>query len=178
MRHLSILLLALILCVSLPCFAAADGIEISALVPQSLSPSAEELLLDLYCGPTQGFYRHNEQTIDAGKPYVYFGQYDCWAMVAQGTPEAFGSVGWVEAGFLADLPAEPQLAFEDGLQVTVEDEAILTDDPENPNAEMTVRIVPGTVVTLLAAYGDYAYVQAEFSDIAPVRAFIPMSAVE
>ena len=178
MRHLSILLLALLLCLALPCFCAADGVEIGALVPQPMVPAAEELPLDLYCGPTQGFYRHNEQTIDAGKPYVYFGQYDCWAMVAQGTPEAFGPVGWVEAGFLADLPAEPQLAFEDGLQVTVEDEAVLTNDPMNPDAEIIVRIVPGTVVTLLAAYGDYAYVQAEFSDIAPVRAFIPMSAVE
>jgi len=178
MRHMSILILALLLCLALPCFAAADGIEISALTPLPMTPAAESQALDLYCGPTQGFYRHVNQTLDISTPYVYFGQYDCWAMVAQGTPDSFGPVGWVEAALLAELPAEPLLAFEDGLQVTVEDEAALTNDPMNPDAVIIIRIVPGTVVTLLAAYGDYAYVQAELSDIDPVRAFIPMSAIE
>jgi len=178
MRHMSILLSVLLLCLALPCLAAAEGIEIGTLSPMPMTPAAEAQTLDLYCGPTQGFYRHAGQTLDAGKPYVYFGQYDCWAMVAQGTPDSFGPVGWVEAALLAELPAEPQLAFEDGLQVTVEDEAVLTNDPLNPDAELIVRIVPGTVVTLLAACGDFAYIQAEFSDLAPVRAFIPMSAIE
>ena len=178
MRHMRIAFLALLLCLVLPCLAAAETVEIGALAPLPVTPAAEAETLELYCGPTQGFYRHNDQTIDTAKPYVYFGQYDCWAMVAQGTPDSFGPVGWVEAGFLAELPEQPQLSFEDGLQVTVEDTAPLTNDPLNPSAEIIVRIVPGTAVTLLAAFGDYAYVQAEFSDIAPVRAFIPMSAIE
>ena len=55
----------------------------------------------------------------------------------------------------------------------MEDEAILTNDFEN----VIVRVVPGTVVTLLAQFGDWGYVQAEFDDMLPVRAFIPMSAV-
>lgn len=178
MRHMRIVFLALLLCLALPCFAAAETIEIGALAPLPVTPAAEAETLDLYCGPTQGFYRHNDQTLNTADPYVYFGQYDCWAMVAQGTPDFFGPVGWVEAGFLAELPEQPQLSFEDGLQVTVEDVAALTNDPLNPNADIIVRIVPGTAVTLLASFGDYAYVQAELNDIAPVRAFIPMSTIE
>lgn len=177
MRFMKTAILALLL-LALPCLAMAGGIEIGMLTPIEFAAEENAQSLALYCGPTQGFYSHGGQTLDTGSPYVVFGQYDCWAMAAQGTAESFGPVGWVEAGSLANLPYEPQLSFEDGLQVTVEETAALTNDPLNPDADVIIRIVPGTQVTLLAAFGDWAYIQAEFDDMLPVRAFIPMSAIE
>lgn len=177
MRLMKTMLIMLLACLLFACPAMAEGIEIGALTPIPFAAEEHAQTLALYCGPTQGFHRQNEQTLDTGKPFVVFGQYDCWAMAAQGTAESFGPVGWVEAGSIDTLPYEPQLSFEDGLQVTVEDTAILTNDPLNPDADAIVRIVPGTTVTLLCAYGDWAYVQAEFEDMLPVRAFIPMSAI-
>ena len=173
MRLMKLMIISLLVCLMLPALSAAEDLGVTALSPIVMPGAAEALELELYCGPTQGFYRHEAQTLDTGKDYVVFGQHDCWAMAAQGTAEDFGPVGWVEAGALASLPYEPQLAFEDALQVTVEDEAILTNDFENA----IVRVVPGTTVTLLAQFGDWGYVQAEFDDMLPIRAFIPMSAI-
>lgn len=173
MRPMKLLFLSLLVCLMLPALAISEDLGVMALSPIAMPPDAEALALELYCGPTQGFHREDGQTLDTGKDYVVFGQYDCWAMAAQGTPEAFGPVGWVEAGALESLPYEPQLAFEDALPVTVEDEAMLTNDFENA----IVRVVPGTAVTLLAQFGDWGYVQAEFDDMLPIRAFIPMSAI-
>lgn len=172
MRYLKIAALMLLV-LMLPVLASAEDLGVTVLEPIAMTVDAEAAQLELYCGPTQGFYRHEEQTLDTGKDYVVFGQYDCWAMAAQGTPESFGPVGWVEAGAIENLPYDPQLGFEDALAVTVEDEAILTNDFENA----IVRIVPGTVVTLLAQFGDWGYVQAEFDDMLPIRAFIPMSSI-
>ena len=173
MRLMKLALLSLLVCLMLPALAVCEDLGVTALSPIVLPPEAEALLLELYCGPTQDSYRHEAQTLDTGKDYVVFGQYDCWAMAAQGTPESFGPVGWVEAGSLENLPYEPQLSFEDALAVTVEDETFLTNDFENA----IVRVVPGTSVTLLAQFGDWGYVQAEFDDMLPIRAFIPMSAI-
>ena len=173
MRLMKLLFLSLLVLLMIPALCIAEDLGVTALSPIAMSPDAEALALELYCGPTQGFHREDGQTLDTGKDYVVFGQYDCWAMAAQGTPEAFGPVGWVEAGSLESLPYEPQLAFEDALPVTVEDEAMLTNDFENA----IVRVVPGTAVTLLAQFGDWGYVQAEFDDMLPIRAFIPMSAI-
>jgi len=178
MRYVKNALPVLLLCLCIPCLCAAEGVEISALAPFEMAAEENAQELALYCGPTQGFYRHDDQMLDTGKPYVVFGQYDCWAMAAQGSADGFGPVGWVEAGSLANLPYDPQLSFEDALQVMVEDEAVMTNDPLNPDADPIVRIVPGTVVTLLASCGEWGYVQAEFADMLPVRAFIPMSAIE
>ena len=173
MRHMKFILAALLVCVMLPAAALCEDLGVTLLTPAAMTPETDAQTLGLYCGPTQGFHRHAEQTLDTGKDYVVFGQYDCWAMAAQGTPEAFGPVGWVEAGSIDGLPYDPQLAFEEALAVTVEDEAILTNDFEN----VIVRIVPGTQVTLLAQLGEWGYVQAEFDDMLPIRAFIPMSAI-
>ena len=173
MRLTKLMILSLLVCLMLPALAVCEDLGVTMLSPIAMTPDAESLQLELYCGPTQGSYRHEAQTLDTGKDYVVFGQYDCWAMAAQGTADAFGPVGWVEAGSLESLPYEPQLPFEDALVVTVEDEAILTNDFENA----IVRVVPGTAVTLLAQFGDWGYVQAEFDDMLPIRAFIPMSAI-
>ena len=176
MRFLKITLSALLLCLLLPMLALVESMD--TLMPAQMPAEAEGQVLDLYCGPTQGFYRHGEQTLDTGKPYVLFGQYDCWAMAAQGTPDAFGPVGWVEAGSITDIPYEPQLAFENGFFAMIEETAPMTDKPlaETSFDGWTAALEPGTQVTVLAQLGDWLYVQAEMNDT-PVRAFIPMNTV-
>lgn len=176
MRFLKITLAALLLCLLLPMLALGESMD--TLVPAQMFAEAEGQMLDLYCGPTQGFYRHEGQTLDTGKPYVLFGQYDCWAMAAQGTKDSFGPVGWVEAGSIAGIPYEPQLGFEDSFAAMIEETAPMTDNPlaENPFEGWTAVLEPGTQVTVLSQLGDWLYVQAEIEN-SPVRAFIPMHTV-
>ena len=173
MRFFNVMLAALLLCLLLPCCVLGESADASVLSPVEMAPETEGQVLDLYCGPTQGFYRHAGQTLDTGKPYVLFGQYDCWAMAAQGTADSFGPVGWVEAGSIPDIPYEPQLGFEDGFAAMVEETAYLTDNPlaESPFDGWTAVLEPGTPITVLAQYGDWLYVQSELEDM-PVRAFI------
>ena len=177
MRSFRILLAALLLCM-LPCAASGEQPDIGALVPIAMPAEAEAQALPLYCGPTQGAYRQDEQTLDTGKPFVFFGQYDCWAMVAPGTPDSFGPVGWVEAALLAQLPDIPQLSFDDGFAATVEEAAALTNAPlaPDPFEGWEAMLAPGTQVAVLAQLGDWLYVRAELEDV-PVRAFIPVHAV-
>ena len=178
MRHFTALLAAMLLCLILPCCALCEGVDTAILTPIAMATEAEGQILDLYCGPTQGFYRHGEQTLDTAKPYVLFGQYDCWAMAAQGTPEHCGPVGWVEAGSITDIPYEPQLSFEDGFAAMVEEIALLTDNPlaESPFEGWTAQLEAGTEVIVLAQLSDWLYVQAEM-DGTPLRAFIKADTV-
>lgn len=171
MRRFLLLLIALSLLLPLP--ALAETISIGALAPIEMPAEESAQVLDLYCGPTQGFYRHENQTLDTGKPYVIFGQYDCWAMAAQGTSDSFGPIGWVEAGSITGLPYEPQLAFEDGFAAVVEEIAAATDNPlsGDPFAGWTIAFDQGAEITVLAQLGDWIYVQGEFEDI-PARVFI------
>lgn len=177
MRCLKMMLTIMLLCL-LPFSAAAQDDGIPELTPIVMPPQAQEQLLDLYCGPTQGFYRHGEQTLNLGKPYAFFGQYDCWAMVAQDDGRSFGPIGWVEAGFIPDIPYEPQLSFEDGFAAMVEEDAPLTDNPlaADPFAGWAAVLPQGTQITVLAQLGDWLYVQAEIKGM-PVRAFIMKNTV-
>ena len=170
MKAMMRLLACALLCLALTPAVAED---VFTLVPVQMPVEAEAQELALYCGPTQGFYRHAGQTLDTGAPYVVFGQYDCWAMAAQGTAEAFGPVGWVEAGSIPEIPYEPQLGFEDGFAAMVEETAPMTDNPlaEDPFDGWTAALEPGTPIIVLAQYGDWLYVQSELEDM-PVRAFI------
>ena len=152
MRLFTSLFTIMLLCLLLP--VCALGESIAVLTPLAMTPDTEGQVLDLYCGPTQGFYRHHQQTLDTGKDYVVFGQYDCWAMAAQGTPEAFGPIGWVEAGSIVDLPYEPQLGFEDGFAAMVEEDAKATNDPFG-GAEWDTVLPQGTQVIVLAQCGDW-----------------------
>lgn len=171
MKHFIRSLVLLMLTLALLPFAAAEDVEIGTLEPIVLESSAQ--LLDLYCGPTQGSYRHASQTLDTGKPFVVFGQYDCWAMVAQGTPQSFGPVGWVEAAALDTLPYEPQLGFEDGFAAIIEETVLLTNDPlgNDPKTVWTASLGPGAQIIVLAKYGEWLYVQSELEG-KPVRAFV------
>lgn len=176
MRCMKVTFAALLLCLLLPVCALCESMD--ALIPLDMPPETEGQLLDLYCGPTQGFYRHEGQMLDTGKPYVLFGQYDCWAMAAQGTKDSFGPVGWVEAGSIAGIPYEPQLGFEDGFAAMIEETAPMTDNPlaENSFDGWTAALEPGTQVTVLSKLGDWLYVQAEIEGT-PARAFIPMNTI-
>lgn len=171
MRRLFPLLIALMLLTPLSVFA--ETIQIGTLTPIEMPSDEDSQVLDLYCGPTQGFYRHENQTLDTGKPYVIFGQYDCWAMAAQGTANSFGPVGWIEAGSITDIPYEPQLAFEDGFAAVVEEIAAVTDNPlaADPFAGWAIAFDQGAEITVLAQLGDWIYVQGEFEDV-PARVFI------
>ena len=175
MKRFFPLLIALLL-LAVP--TLAETVDIAPLVPVEMAAENDTQTLDLYCGPTQGFYRHNAQTLDVSKPYVVFGQYDCWAMAAQGTKDAFGPVGWVEAGLLADMSYEPQLAFEDGFAAIIEETAAVTDNPlaDHPFAGWTVSFAPGAEITVLSAYGDWLYVQGDIDDV-PARVFIKADTV-
>lgn len=172
---LTLTLLFLALPLGALCEDSQDSFEIGALAPVELSAQEEALVADLYCGPTQGFFRHDALSVDTGAPFVYFGQYDCWAMVASGTLEDMGPIGWVEsAAFLA--PENPQLAFEDALTVMVEDDTFLTDEPLAASPARLCDIARGTQVILLAQYEGWGYVQGEIEGT-PVRAFLPLSAI-
>lgn len=169
------LCLALTLCL-LPgvCLAeSADSLGVYVLEPLACPASDEAETTDLYLGPTQGSYRPDDLTIDLSAPYVYFGQHDCWAMVASGTPEDMGPIGWVEAA-AADFPAQPQLSFEDALPVMVEEDATLIASPAAE--EPLCTLARGTQVLLLAQLGDWGYVQAEIDSV-PVRALLPLNAI-
>ena len=169
-----VLTLALLMVLALP--ACAQELELGALAPVVLPAQDASGECALYCGPTQGFYRHGEAVIDTREPFVCFGQYDCWAMVAAGLPEACGPVGWIEAAALSSLEGAAELGFEDALMVMIEEDAPLTDDPLSDAPEALATLPRGTQVTLLAGFGDWGYVQTELEGI-PVRAFVPMSSI-
>ena len=167
-------LLALLLLLALP--ACAQELEIGALSPVGMDAAyGETTLIDLYCGPTMGFYRDGEAVIDLGQPFVFFGQYDCWAMVAQGTPGDMGAVGWIESA-AANLPEEPLLGFDDALSAMVEEDTFLTVTPFGESPAALCVLARGTQVLLLAQMEGWAYVQTEIEGT-PVRAFLPVSAI-
>ena len=175
MKAMMRLLACALLCLALTPAVAED---VFALVPVQMPAEAEAQELALYCGPTQGFYRHAGQTLDTGAPYVVFGQYDCWAMAAQGTAEAFGPVGWVEAGFLPGLDGAAELGFDDGFAATLEQDAPATNDPlaDDPFAHWDAVLPCGTQVIVLAQLDGWLYVQAELEDV-PARVFIAAETV-
>ena len=167
-------LLALLLLLALP--TCAQELEIGALSPVGMDAAyGETTLIDLYCGPTMGFYRDGEAVIDLGQPFVFFGQYDCWAMVAQGTPGDMGAVGWIESA-AANLPEEPALGFNDALSAMIEEDTFLTVTPFGESPAALCALARVTQVLLLAQMEGWAYVQTEIEGT-PVRAFLPVSAI-
>lgn len=174
MRALVSLLLTL--AHTLPAWAEeTPSLDIGVLSPIACPAAQEAASIDMYCGPTQGSFRPEGLMLDTSMPYVYFGQYDCWSMVAVGTPEAMGAIGWVESA-LIPFPAEPQLSFDDALSIMVEDDTFLTVTPFAEAPEQLCTIARGTQVILLSQLGEWAYVQSLIEDM-PVRAFLPVSAI-
>lgn len=170
------LLLALTLLLALCAHALAEDVSVQALTPIAIAPVDFDEPVPLYCGITQGSYRHGEESIRLDQPFVCFGQADCWTMVAQGTPSDFGAVGWIEGGlFIAeDLP---ELTFEESFSAMIEETAALTNAPMRPDQPWEIALARGAVVTVLAGYGDMLYIQTEIEDT-PARVFIPSSSIE
>lgn len=162
-----------------PLIAAAQDIAplgVDMLAPVACEAQAGGSAIDLYCGPTQGFYRVGEEVLDLAKPYVFFGQFDCWAMVAQGTPDAFGPVGWVESALLDALPDAPELAFREAVSAMIEEDAIATNNPLSADSEAISALPRGAQVIILAQYGDWLYIQTEIDGL-PARVFIPAKTI-
>ena len=172
MKRMLLFLCALLL---LPALCQAEEVDIGVLAPTAHGAQADGGPVALYCAPTQGAYRRDELTIDLGEPYVCFGQYDCWAMVAAGTPDAMGPAGWVEAAAL-DMAQERELSFSDRYQEMVEDDTFLTDEPWAADPARVLDLPHGTIVTLLAQYEGWGYVQCEMDDIF-VRGFLPLETI-
>ena len=160
----------------LPACALGEALDIGSLTPAVLPAQQEAGEAALYLGPTQGFLREGEAALDTGASFVCFGQADCWAMVAPGTPEDFGPVGWIEAAALNPLDGAPELTFSDALEVMIEEDAPLTADPLHADTPALATLPRGVRVLLLARCGDWGYVQTELSGT-PVRAFVPMAAI-
>ena len=169
-------LLPALLALVLPALAQGEPLEIGTLLPTVLPAQQETGVTALYFGPTQGFLREGEAALDTGEPFVCFGQADCWAMVAPGTPEDFGPVGWIESAALDTRDSAAEMTFDDALEVMIEDEAPLTADPLHGDTPALATLPRGTRVLLLARYGDWGYVQTELGGV-PVRAFVPMAAI-
>lgn len=169
-------LLPALVALILPSMALGEALDIGSLVPVVLPAQQETGETALYLGPTQGFLREGEAGLDTAAPFVCFGQADCWAMVAPGTPEDFGPVGWIEAAALDTPDGAPELTFADALEVMIEDDAPMTADPLHSDTPALATLPRGTRVLLLACYGDWGYVQTELHGI-PVRAFVPMAAI-
>ena len=168
--------LCLFLCLFflLPCCTAEQdgfGLGVETLAPVSLPGAADAPTVPLQCGPTAQF-APSGLTLDLSQPYVFFGQTDCWAMVASGTADAPGPVGWVQAA-AADFPAEPELLFEDAVMITVMEDTALTLTPAG-DAPSFADISEGLQAVVLASLGGWAYIQTE-ADGMPVRGFIPLS---
>ena len=169
-------LLPALVALILPALAQGESFEIGTLQPAVLPAQQETGEAALYLGPTQGFLREDGAALDTGRPFVCFGQADCWAMVAPGTPEDFGPVGWIESAALDALDGAAELTFADALEVMIEDDAPLTADPLHENIPALAMLPRGTRVLLLARYGDWGYVQTALYGV-PVRAFVPMATI-
>ena len=172
MKHMFLLLCALLL---LPALCFAEEVDIGVLVPIAHEAQANAGPVALYCAPTQGAYRHDELTIDLSEPFVCFGQYDCWAMVAAGTPDAMGPAGWVETAALDEAQVS-ELPFSDRYQEMVEDDTFLTDEPWAQEPAHVIDLPHGTIVALLAQYEGWGYVQCEMEDIF-LRGFLPLETI-
>ena len=118
----------------LPLYAAAQDVsalDVCVLTPIAFGAVEEGGTPALYCGPTQGSYHFGEQTLDLSKPYVFFGQSDCWV-----TNDPLGEGG----------------------------------------APWDTTLARGRQGIVLAAFGDWLYVQTEIAG-APARVFIPAGAI-
>ena len=146
-----------------------------------LSPAAgicveEAVQLPLYAGPTVQYMQIDGVQLDPSKPYVCFGQSDSWTMAAQGTPDSFGPVGWIETAAVQGI-MEPELSFADRLPAMLEEEAALSFVPDGSPADACLTLARGTSLQILGRIGDALYIETE-TDGTVVRGFVTESAVE
>ncbi|MBQ9008685.1 MAG: hypothetical protein IJ088_05065 [Clostridia bacterium] len=156
--------------------AAAQIPDLDVLVPETAECADESCEIPLYAGPTVQFAQIPDAILDPSRPFVCFGQSDSWTMVAEGSPDSFGPVGWVQT---ASVPAQTcgELLFENQLAAMVEEDAPLTFTPGGDNVPVFVTLHHGDAIRILGRYDSFLYVEAETGDL-PVRGFVPESSVE
>ncbi len=147
---------------------------VSELTPVACEGLDDGEICPLLFGPTFIFYHQEDASFDFTQPFVYFGTIESWSMVASGTPDSFGPVGWVPL-FPVDLsPASP---YERELALPV---YLLQETPclASPSEDASVlgMLSPENEYLLLATYQEYGYIEGVLSE-SPVRAFIPLNAI-
>ena len=85
-----------------------------------------------------------------------------------------GPVGWIEGG-LFDDQSMSMLSFDDAFSAMIEEDAAITNAPMNADGAWDAILPRGTQVTVLAAFGDFLYVQTEINGM-PARVFVPEKA--
>ncbi len=172
----SILKAAFFVFLLLSATAAADIPDLYVLTPVPAECTEESYEIPMYAGPTVQFTRIQDTVLNPSIPFVCFGQNDCWTMVAQGTPDTFGPVGWVET---SSVPAQTynELLFEGQLAAMVEEDAPLTFIPETDGTSPFTTLHHGDSIQILARYESFLYIETDNGDL-PVRGFVPESAVE
>lgn len=154
--------------------AAAKIPDLDVLVPEAAECAGESYEVPMYAGPTVQ-YMQLDAVLDPSESFVCFGQNDCWTMVAQGTPDNFGPVGWVET---AAIPAQDcaVLLFENQLAAMVEEDAPLTFVPAS-DAPSQLTLHHGDPIQILGRYESFLYIETNKEDL-PIRGFVPESTVE
>lgn len=165
-------LAAFVLMLLLPLLGKAESLELPPLVPQAAQTESSSRLLPLQSGPTVIFLPAGE-TVDLHSPYVVFGQEDSWTMIAQGSEEAFGPVGYVQTAAL-NLSDVPPLTL-DPLPAMLEEDAPLTLSPQGAEAPFA-QLRRGHALQLLFTWGEFIYVQCDLSS-GPARGFIPLHTI-
>ncbi|MBQ8093684.1 MAG: hypothetical protein IJ242_08930 [Clostridia bacterium] len=173
-RHFAIILSGVLMLCTACAAAAIPGIDELTPVPQTLL--TDTVTIPLYAGPTVQYPEIGQNAFDPSKPYVCFGQSDCWAMVASGTPDEPGITGWIETAAL-NMDSMTELSFSNRLSAMVEDPAPLTFSLNEADAPVFCTLPRGTDIQILARYGAQLYIETEL-DSGPVRGFIPEAAVE
>ena len=154
--------------------AAAQIPDLDVLVPQAAECADESCEVPMYAGPTAQFMQM-DATLNPSEAFVCFGQNDCWTMAAQGTPDSFGPVGWVET---AAIPAQDcaELLFENQLAAMVEEDAPLTFVPSSEEHPL-LTLHHGDPIQILGRYESFLYIETDKEDL-PIRGFVPESTVE
>lgn len=154
--------------------AAAQIPDLDVLVPEAAECADESYAVPMYAGPTVQF-RQMDATLNPSEAFVCFGQNDCWTMAAQGTPDSFGPVGWVET---AAIPAQDcaELLFENQLAAMVEEDAPLTFVPASEEHPL-LTLHHGDPIQILGRYESFLYIETDKEDL-PIRGFVPESTVE
>ena len=164
--------LACLLCLCAAAAAEDAGLGVFTRQCTEMPGEAGAVPVPMQCGPTEQFLPAGTE-IDLSAPYVFFGQADCWAMVAPGSAGGYGAVGWVPSAAAA-FPDGPELLFEDAVPVTVMEDTFLTLEPLAETPAQLCEVKEGAQPVVLAVCGGWAYVQTETGG-APVRAFLPLS---
>lgn len=133
--------------------------------------------LDVYSAPDDSSYRDAKASVTTNSTVTIYGVVDDWVLVsyAIGYNNLKGRVGYIQNTTLANPDSVPALEFAN-VQLTLQEDASATDDPNYGQEELFV-LNQGDTVTLLAFLGDdWAYVETTYQG-KQCRVFIPKTAL-